>query len=161
MNGKGIVLAAAIIILAGCGPSHYQRGFSFNMNPSLGDFGAALTENEKEYRVESYFQSSIFFRTEYVYENLNITMPKGHAPGTKHPLDGPGVSVWYASGGQGGQAESRKGSGYFIIRKAAPGLLEVEISATFTGFTVKGSVRPPESVKRTGVLRAVKGYALY
>ncbi|HCL55828.1 MAG TPA: hypothetical protein DHW82_02325 [Spirochaetia bacterium] len=159
---KIILFVCNLILFSGCaGGKHYHKGTSFIQNPDFELFGASLKETAVSYEIESYFQSSIIGRTEYIYENLNITLPKDLEVNQTIPV-GQSLKVWYAKGGQGGQIETEEAEGSVVIRKKDENEVFLELNLKFKNFKIVGHVSSaPETVERKGLLSAVKGYKIY
>jgi len=157
-----IVLILLLPVVIACGLPHQHRGLSFITDPYLELFGGRLETKDNLYLVNSYFQSSIIGRTEYVYENLDIRFPPGADVGSTYDLASKGISVRYARGGQGGEVDTRSFRGTISLIEISGSILKARCDLEFYGFTSKGSYGTvPQSVKRRGVLTAKAGYTLY
>ncbi len=155
-------LAAVLLLLFSCGSGHNHVGFEYVTSPTFDQFGATLAETEKGREIKSYFQSSLYFRTEYIFENFNITLPKSLTTGKEYSAGEEGVEIWYARGGQVGSIETEKAQGHFTILEMSGDMLRLKLSLEFSGFTAKRAmVDIPDKIKREGVLTARKGYKLY
>ncbi len=151
----------AFLFIAGCAPAHYYKS-GFIHDPSLDRFGASLAREGGSVVVRSYVRSEIPLRTEYIYENLDITMPDGVELNKKYPAGSRGFVLWYANGGQAGQIETRKARGTIAVRSLTADKVLLECDLEFYGFTMKGHyMNPPASIKRKGILSAKRGYVLY
>ena len=154
-----IVLA---VFIASCGLPHQHKGASFITAPGLELFGASLAEENGAYVIRSYFQSSIIGRTGYIYENLDMKITSPISAGKSQDVSIPGISIQYASGGQGGQISTGKAKGVITVLQVSDSVVKVQCDLEFSGFTVKGHYgKVPDSVKRKGILTAKKGYRLY
>lgn len=148
-------------ILSGCQKrNHFCCGFI--SNPDFGKFGASYTHENGVHTVKSYIQSKMLFRTEYIYENFDISIPDSLIPGKRYSAAEPGVKLWYAGGGQTGQLETERADGFFIIKKVDDDSIELELSLKFSGFKkTEWHGEVPEYILREGTLTATKGYRLY
>ncbi|MBN1531502.1 MAG: hypothetical protein JXA20_02460 [Spirochaetes bacterium] len=161
MKFRMLFPALIALFVCSCAPRHHH-GCGFVDNPDFGQFGASLDRTGGCRIVKSYIRSEVWFRTEYIYENFDITIPETLATGTPHDAGTKGVAIWYAKGGQVGQIETRRARGTFTIRSCDSDRMVLDLDLTFHGFTVAGgSPEVPESISRRGTLTAIRGYELY
>ncbi len=147
------------IYMNACSQSHH-RGLSFITNPDFDDFAASLTVDRESLMIQSYFQSSIIGRTEYIYENFDITIPKNLERNKKYDVTS--YSIRYAKGGQGGQIATEKAEGCFIIKKITHNSVDLEMDVEFKNFAMKGQYPDvPSKLKRKGILSAKIGNKIY
>jgi hypothetical protein len=163
---KKFAILVLILFTAACGnnKSRFRAGTDYIRDPGLNLFVSSLTINEGVYVLKSYFRSSVRGRTEYIYENLDITIPALFEVGREYPFDSPGVTVWYAKGGFAGQIETTNVSGSFKILEKTDRTVEVRIDAEFYNFVKKGvwdEVTLPASIRRRGTIISAVGNELY
>ncbi len=157
-----IILSLTVLILTCSSPKHYHKGNSFINDPDLDEFGATFEKKNNQYLIKSYFRSSIINRTEYIYENLNLTIPKSIGLKEKIKIPDDRITFWYAKGGQAGQIETAHASGYITLISITETDIQIEVNLTFNNFEQKGSFNKSiGSIHRKGTLTAKKGYKLY
>ncbi|MCU0848767.1 MAG: hypothetical protein MUD12_12850 [Spirochaetes bacterium] len=161
MKKKLVPFMAFLVLAAGCSPRHYYS-CGFLRNPSFDLFGASLQREGGRYVVRSYIQSKEPFRTEYVYENFDVSFPAEIRAGDRMDMGDGRAGIWYAAGGEAGQIETRKARGSIIIKKITGREAVLDVDLEFYGFERKGSPeKPPEKIARRGQLAASAGYSLY
>jgi len=141
------------------GYSHYHFGSSYITDPDFKLFGANLTKSESFYKIESYFRSSITGRTEYIYENFNLTFPIDIKQ--NQLLDASQFDIWYAKGGQGGQIETNFATGSFTVIKLSDKECSIDLNLAFSNFSIVGSFEKQNTIIRNGILTAKINYELY
>lgn len=156
----------SFILLFGCDnfKPHYYQDSQFIHNPTLNMFGAKMSIQQDQFRIESYFRSSIIGRSEYIYENLDLTFPKDFKLNQKYNIGSDQVKIWYAKGGMSGQFETSTADGFFIIEEKTQEKIKINITVTFSNFSYKGSltkVTLPTTIQRKGLLSAELNYDLY
>lgn len=130
-------------------------GSEWITSPEMELFGAEYAVEDGDYRIEAYFESRIKNRTEYIYENLNLTFPVDFEPDTDYTFTNDGVEVLYAKGGQVGQLESNLAEGTFSYNMVGSAI-KVELNARFSDFITVGYVSSSNTeIFRTGTLNAV------
>ena len=158
-----MLASVLIFITISCSPRHYYST-GFIRNPSFNMYGANLKKQNNDYSIKSYIRSEIAIRTEYIYENFNISFPKTFQQDKKYNINEKGVTIWYAKGGQAGQIETTKARGHFTIKDISDDSVKLNVDLTFYGFTrtkTSGLITLPKSIKRQGCLSAKEGYKLY
>ena len=155
------ILVAVCIVSFSCAPKHYYSSGYIN-NPNFNLFGASLSLDSGKYIIKSYIQSSKSSRTEYIYENFDISFPDTFALNQKFKIENNRVYIWYARGGQAGQIETTKGTGTFKILSMSKKEVKLELEIELQKFSTKGSIKKaPERIHRKGILTAKKGYKLF
>jgi hypothetical protein len=151
------------LVLTCCSHSSHHKGTSFIQEPAFNQFKAGFESTTQGYKLKAYFQSSIIGRTEYIYENLELFIPREIELNKIISVSSPTIiSISYAKGGQGGQIESRMAVGTLKILKANTDELELELKLGFKDFTHKGFYpNIPPQIERTGLLKARKGVNIY
>jgi hypothetical protein len=158
---KFFPLLLFLLFFQGCGMGHHHKGFSLIKNPALEMFGAKLENKDDVYSVESYFQSSVYFKSEYIYENLDLKVQKNLEINKEYPLSELRI-IRYARGGQAGQITTGQATGTFKILEMDNERLKISINAAFENFKKEGAMGiPGKPVRRQGILTALKGYELY
>ena len=160
---KMILMVLSVFSIFKCnGKAHYHKGGSFIHNPTFKLFGANLTQKENLFQIKSYFKSSIRMRTEYIYENFDISFPDNYEINKEYNITDSNVKIWYAKGGQAGQIETKEAEGTFKILKKTEDSIEIELNLTFKNFIQrKAYPMPKKPIIRNGILKAKKGYELY
>jgi len=157
-------LLSALIITAMCSGClrHNHYGCGFINDPDFNKFGASFSREAGVYIIKSYIQSGMILRSEYIYENFDITIPDSFVPGKEYSIAEPGVKFWYAKGGQAGQIETAKAKGTFTIKNITGEGIELELNIKFYDFKkTEFYSNLPEYILRKGTLGARKGYKLY
>lgn len=163
---KQWVLALTVLCICSCGNVRpgYHTGSAYILQPGLEMYGWKCYESLYHVALEGYFQSSIAGRTEYIYEDFQLTFPAGFMTNHVYSLRTPGVNLWFARGGQAGQVESTNAVGTFVILETNTAGIKIRLDAEFTQFTNKddgGFMELPESVRRQGVITAGKSFVFY
>ncbi len=160
------LLGCLLLLFVSCTQSrpHYHLGASYIGNPGMDLFGSVLTSDSSSDYLKSYFRSSVRGRTEYIYEDFDMTVPKLLEPGREYGFDTPGVAVWYAKGGFSGQIETTNVEGSFVILERTDSLIRIKLTAEFFAFSKEGvwdDPTLPDSIRREGILTSKAGYELY
>lgn len=161
---KRFIFPASImfLFLISCSPRHYH-GCGFIESPDFDQFGASLERGKGVYIIKSYIRSEIFFRTEYIYENFDITLPDTLIPGKEYRVGEIPAVIWYAKGGQVGQIESGKAEGTLTITAVSDSEMRLQLDLTFLDMKKGGGSFTdfPPTIRRKGTLRAIRNYTLY
>lgn len=163
---KKFAFLILILLATACGnvKPHFYVGTSFIQNPDMSMFGSLLTTDGGRYSLKSYFRSSIRNRTEYIFENFDMTIPALLETGREYSFDTPGVTVWYAKGGFAGQIETTNVSGSFTILERTDKSIKIKLQAEFYQFSKEGvwdDPTLPASIRREGVITSTVGYDIY
>ena len=87
----------SILFTCACSPRHYHSCW-FIHNPSFDQFGASLEKSESFWMITSYIRSEMKFRTEYIYENFDMTFPHNYKVNKKYDITTAGMSIYFAKG---------------------------------------------------------------
>lgn len=156
------ILSLTVLILTCSSPKHYHKGTELISDPDLDEFGASLDGKKHQYVIKSYFRSSIINRTEYIYEKLNLTIPKSIGLREKIKIPDDRIHIWYAKGGQAGQIDTTHARGNIMPIAITATDISIELDLTFSNFKHKGFTHKSiERIHRKGLFTAKKGYQLY
>lgn len=164
---KNILLLFLIIIFSSScnSPRHYHVGKKFIQNPTFDMYGASLEKiNEDLFQIKGYFKSSITGRSEYIYENIKILIPRPIVHDIKKeiiPLPQFLIPIQFSKGGMGGQITTTSMDGTMRILEFSDDKIVIQLDVTFTQFKKEGTVKMVDSIHRKGLLSAKKGYKLY
>ena len=152
-----------LLFLPSCSPRHYH-GCGFIQNPRFDQFGASYDHEKGRRVIKSYIRSEMRFRTEYIYENFDIIIPDTLITGKEYSVSDPGITVWYARGGQAGQIETTAAKGTVTVKDIDDDDdITLVLNLKFYAFTVTGGhlTGIPDRIERSGTLHGIKGYRLY